>query len=51
MIGGAAVGIIALVGVAGYFAMARVDSVKSETALANTSAQQATSQTAAIASR
>jgi hypothetical protein len=51
MIGGAAVGIIALVGVAGYFAMARVDSVKSETALANTSAQQATSQTAAIHSQ
>jgi hypothetical protein len=51
MIGGAAVGIIALVGVAGYFAMARVDSVKSETALANSSAQQATSQTASVQSQ
>jgi hypothetical protein len=50
LIGGAAVGIIALVGVAGYFAMARVDSVKSEAAAANTAAQEATTQAGAARS-
>lgn len=51
MIGGAAVGLIAIVGVAGYFAMARVDSVKSETKLAIARQEQATSRTAAIESQ
>lgn len=51
MVGGAAAGLIAIVGVAGYFAMARVDSVKSETVAAQQQTQQATEETAAVRSQ
>lgn len=51
MIGGAAAGLVAVVGIAGYFAMARVDSVKSEADLANARSAQATQQAAAIQSQ
>jgi Tfp pilus assembly protein PilN len=47
LIGGIAVGLVAVVGVGGYFAMARVDSVKSEADAANQRAQQASSETQA----
>lgn len=50
-LGGAAFGFIAIVAVAGYFAMARVDSVKSETAALNSSATEATTETAAVNSQ
>lgn len=51
MIGGAAAGMLAVVCVAAYFAMARVDSVKSETLLAQTQATQATTDSAAVQSQ
>lgn len=51
MIGGAVAGFLAIVVVGGYFAMARVDSVKSEAAAANEKAAQATEQTAAVRSQ
>jgi hypothetical protein len=51
MVGGAIAGVVAIVGVAGFFAMARIDTLKEETAQAQTSAQQATSETAAVHSR
>lgn len=51
MIGGAVAGFLAIVVVGGYFAMARVDSVKSEAAAANDRATQATQQTAAVRSQ
>lgn len=50
LLGGAAAGLLAVVVVAGYFGMARVDSVKSETAAANDAAAAATSETAAVRS-
>lgn len=50
-LGGAAFGFIALVAVAGYFAMARVDSVKDETALITARATEATNETAAVNSQ
>lgn len=50
-IGGAAFGFIAIVGVAGYFAMARVDSVNSETAALTARATEATTETAAVNSQ
>lgn len=51
MIGGAIAGIVAIVGVAGYFAMARVDTVKSETAAAQKATQDATTEAASITSQ
>lgn len=51
MIGGAAAGLVAVIGVAGYFAMARVDSVKSEATAATQRAQQATQETAEVRSQ
>lgn len=48
MIGGAIFGVVAIVAVAGYFAMARVESVKSETTAANEAATNATSETEAV---
>jgi hypothetical protein len=51
MIGGAAAGLVALVAVAGYFAMARVDSVKSETAALQQRATEATNETTAVKSQ
>lgn len=51
MIGGAVAGFLAIVVVGGYFAMARVDSVKSEAAAANERAATATEQTAAVRSQ
>ncbi len=50
-LGGAAAGLLALVVVAGYFAFARVDSVKSETAAKTQAAQAATEETAAVNSQ
>lgn len=50
-IGGAAFGFLAIVGVAGYFAMARVDSVNSETVAINERATEATAETAAVNSQ
>ncbi len=50
-IGGAAVGFLAVVGVAGYFAMARVDSVKSETAAIQARQAEAIAETAAVNSQ
>ncbi|MCB0879128.1 MAG: hypothetical protein KDC46_09140 [Thermoleophilia bacterium] len=46
MIGGAIAGVVAVVAVAGYFAMARVDSVKSEADAANAAATAATTEAA-----
>lgn len=51
MIGGAVVGVVAIVGVAAYFALARVDSIKSETADARNQAAAATSETTAVQSQ
>lgn len=51
MIGGAAVVVVAVIGVAAYFAMARVDSIKSETVAAQAAAASATSETAAVQSQ
>lgn len=50
-LGGAAFGFIAIVGVAGYFAMARVDSVKSETTAITARATEATTETGAVNSQ
>ncbi len=47
MIGGVAAGVVAVAAIGGYFAMARVDSVKSETDAANQRAQQAQTETTA----
>lgn len=51
LIGGVAAGLVAVVVVAGYFAMAKVDNVKSETAAATQAATDATSQVASIQSQ
>ncbi|MCW2925760.1 MAG: hypothetical protein JWM98_3164 [Thermoleophilia bacterium] len=51
MIGGAAAGLLAIVVVAAYFGMARVDSVKSETKAEQDKAAKATSDTAAVRSQ
>lgn len=51
MIGGALAGLVAIVGVSGYFAMARVDSVKSETGAAQARATEATEEAAAVRSQ
>ena len=51
MIGGAAVGMLAVVVVAGYFAFSRVDSIKSETAAAQQRTNDATTQTASTRSQ
>lgn len=51
MIGGAVAGMFAVIGVAGYFAMARVDSVKSETNAAVTRQEQATAEAASVRSQ
>lgn len=51
MIGGAAAGFVVIVAVVGYFAMARVDTVKSEARAAQDQAAQATSDTTAVRSR
>jgi hypothetical protein len=50
-LGGAAVGFVAIVAVAGYFAMARVDSVKSETAAIEARTAEATTETSAVNSQ
>jgi hypothetical protein len=50
-LGGAAFGFIAVVAVAGYFAMARVDSVKSETAALTQRTTEATNETTAVNSQ
>jgi hypothetical protein len=51
MIGGAVAGVLAIAVVAGYFAMARVDSIKSETAAATQRSQDATTEAAAVTSQ
>lgn len=51
MIGGAIAGVLAIVGVAGYFAMARVDTIKSETAAAQQRAQEATTEATSVQSQ
>jgi hypothetical protein len=51
MIGGAAFGIVAIIVVAAYFAMARVDSIKSETAASQSAAAAATAETASVQSQ
>lgn len=51
MIGGAALGVLAVVGVAAYFALARVDSVTSETQRLQAEASSATQQAAAARSQ
>ena len=51
MIGGAVAGVVAIAVVAGYFAMARVDSIKSETAAATQRTQAATDKTTAVTSQ
>jgi hypothetical protein len=48
MIGGAAAGLLAVVAVAGYFALARVDSVKSETKSFKAAESEATSETTSV---
>jgi hypothetical protein len=48
MVGGAVAGVLMIAFVAGYFAMAHVDSVKSEMAAMNARAAEATAQTAAV---
>ncbi|MCW2920186.1 MAG: hypothetical protein JWL76_60 [Thermoleophilia bacterium] len=50
-LGGAAFGFLAIVAVSGYFAMARVDSVKSETAAITARAAEATTETGAVNSQ
>jgi Tfp pilus assembly protein PilN len=51
LIGGVVAGSVAVVAVAGYFAMARVDSVKSETGQLTTTASSATTETASVRSQ
>jgi len=51
MIGGAALGVICVLGVAGYFAMARVDSVKSETTKLQNDASTATTETGTVSAQ
>ncbi|MCW2961030.1 MAG: hypothetical protein JWM90_1417 [Thermoleophilia bacterium] len=51
VIGGSIAGVVAVLAIAGYFAMARVDSVKSETNQFTTSATSATTETASVRSQ
>lgn len=51
MIGGAVAGVVAIAVVAGYFGMARVDSIKSEQAAADQRAQAATAEVASLNSQ
>ncbi|MCW2950045.1 MAG: hypothetical protein JWN41_1058 [Thermoleophilia bacterium] len=48
MLGGIAVGVVALLGIGGYFAMSRVDSIKSETSQAISAQTEATTQIASV---
>ena len=51
LIGGIAIGVVAVLGLGGYLAMARVDSVKSETAQATSAAQAAQGTTTSVRSQ